>query len=259
MKTFRIIALLLCTLALATSCKKNDDSSDNLDTTKVSAKWVVTNPTDYISFEFNKSGNYIVVQNADKKSTNTLKVLFGTYEITDGMTLVLSNFGKIKVSSIDDASMNFTLSLTDNPSEELSLKATKKAEMDGSTKTDLLCRTWEMVTVDSMPVAGTEYDLTVLFSKAGTYLVSHKNYPDETGLAQWKWKNTSETQLLYSWSEVPDWGSAAYVDIPVLTETQLKIVEGDVVYVLKPATGAKSGSISSTSATSGRIPKGIFR
>jgi hypothetical protein len=60
--------------------------------------------------------------------------------------------------------------------------------------------------LDGKEVAGTGDELMVLYSKAGTYLIS---YPDgEFELAQWKWKDAAENEFLYSWHNWKRYGSA---------------------------------------------------
>jgi hypothetical protein len=103
-------------------------------------------------------------------------------------------------------------------------------------------------------------ELTVLFSKAGTYFVSYANPEDENdgGLAQWKWKNEAETQLIYSWAEIPVWEDENYIEIPELTSTKLKIIAGDETYILQPFSNAKSAMIKPAVNISNRLIKSGF-
>lgn len=256
-----LVALLAVTLLF--SCDSDDEGNSNeneliVKKETLSAKWMVDGATEYESFEFNEAGNYIIVKNSTTKSTTNQIVLFGTYTIIDDVTISLSDFGIITISNIDDNSISFSVQLTDAPESEIIIVASKKEEIESTTRTDLLCRTWEMVTVNDEPVTGTEMELTVLFSKAGTYFVSFANPVDENdgGLAQWKWKDDAETQLLYSWDEIPVWSDANFVDIPELTSISLQIIENELTYILRPATNTKSAKIkicqdSSTKATTG--------
>lgn len=201
MKQILVAILVLISIF---SCKKDENKpKDTLSKETISAKWTVDGISVFESFEFNKSGNYIIVKYTKTKSTNNQIVLFGTYVIIDDKTIVLSDFGKIMISKIGDNSINFSILLDSNPNNEISIIATKQEEMQNSTKTELLCRTWEMVTVNGDDVTGTDNEFTVLFSAAGTYFVTFANPEDENdgGLAQWKWKDETETKLLYSWEE----------------------------------------------------------
>lgn len=245
MKKIRQIFVTLFALTMIISCEKNPIvSQDTLSVEKVSAKWVINGTSIYKSFEFNKSGNYIVVKNASSDSTSKQIILFGTYEITDNKTLVLSDFGKIKISEISDKSISLSVSLTTSPNSEIAIIASKQAEIQSSTKTDLLCKTWEMVTVNGATVVGTDGEISVMFSASGTYFVSIANPTDgnEGGLAQWKWKDDSQTELLYSWDKVPSWDKNDFVEISKLTTDSLKIIENKMTYVLKSKSNPKSNT-----------------
>jgi len=262
MKNLKQILVAIFALTFIVACNKDDiDPKENLEKAKISAKWIVSNSSDYDSFEFNESGNYIVVKNTTTKSTNDQIILFGTYEIIDNKTIVLSDFGTLTISKIDENSISFSIKLTSNPNNEITINASKQAEMESTTKTDLLCRTWEMVTVNGESIVGTDMELTVLFSKAGTYFVSYANPEDENdgGLAQWKWKDDAETQFLYSWDEVPVWEDEDYVEIPELTSTKLKIIEDEDTYILQPVSTTKSAIVKSSKDLSNRhIKSGFF-
>lgn len=265
MKNLKQILIAIFVLTFIASCDKNENEpKETLEKTTISAKWIVSNSSEYESFEFNESGNYIVVENTTTKSTNDQIILFGTYEIIDNKTIVLSDFGTLTISEINENSISFSIQLTSNPDNEIIIDASKKEEMESSTKTDLLCRTWEMVTVNGEPVVGTDEELTVLFSKAGTYFVSFANPEDEDendgGLAQWKWNNEAETQLLYSWEEVPVWDEEDFVEISELTSNKLKIIEDEDTYILEPVSNTKSTIIKSSKNLSNGVMKfGFFK
>jgi hypothetical protein len=256
MKNLKQILVVILVLTSIYSCKK-DEQKDTLSKETISAKWVVGGTTDYDSFEFNKSGNYIVVKNTTTKSTNDQIILFGTYEIIDNKTIVLSDFGTLILSKIDENSISFSIKLTSNPNNEIIINASKQEEMGSTTKTELLCRTWELVSLNGENVVGTEDEGTVLFSKAGTYLVTW--YNGESGLAQWKWKDATEIKLLYSWEETPVWAEANFVEIIELTNSTLKILEKfddeDLLYVLKPLVNTKSSTIKSSIELNQKISK----
>ena len=262
MKRFNLILAAIFALTIIISCEKDENNpKETLDKETISAKWIVDGTSDYESFEFNKSGNYIVVKNTTTKSTNDQIVLFGTYQIIDNKTIVLSDFGTIKISEINDNLMSFSILLTSNPINEIFINASRQEEMESSTRTELLCRTWEMVTVNGEDVAGTDKELTVLFSAAGTYFVSFANPEDENdgGLAQWKWKDEAETKLLYSWDEVPVWDETDIVEIAELNLNTLKIIEAEYTYVLQPVSNTKSAIIkTSKSLLNNKIKSGLF-
>ena len=95
-----------------------------------------------------------------------------------------------------------------------------------------------------------EYELSVLFSQAGTYFVEFPNPEDEIagGLASWKWKDETEVDILYSWETPPVWTDDQVVEIIELTNNTLKILEifseaYEELYELKPAINTKSASL----------------
>ncbi len=161
------------------SCDKgNDNENDSgVSVNTLSAKWeILDNNGLYASFEFNKDGNYIVVENdvetnlrslstssknsLFKKNTpkafsmrssqsNLSSIHFGTYKI-EGNKIILSGFGLMEVISItnEEFSFSFTLEAT---GEKNSFVAGKSDEpISSSSKTEMLCRTWigEKVTLD---------------------------------------------------------------------------------------------------------------
>jgi len=242
MRNSKQILLAIFLLASVVSCNKDENTPIvALEKATISAKWIVGNVSDYVSFEFNESGNYIVVENTTTSLTNGHTIIFGNYEIVNNNTVVLSDFGTLTVSGINKNSISFSIQLTGNPDNEININASKQQEMASSERTDLLCKTWELVTVNGGSVVGTAYNLTVLFSKAGTYLVVYKDPKDGIDdLAQWKWKDEAETQLLYSREEVPVWDEADFVVIDEITSNTLKIVEEGYTYTLHPLSDTKS-------------------
>ena len=196
MKRFNQILIVMSLLISFISCNKdeNKDETNNpgtLNKETLSAKWNVTRTSDYESFEFNESGNYIVVKNTTKKSTNSQIVLFGTYEIIDNQTVVLSDLGTIKVSNIGEDAISFTIALNSNPNGEITINATKQDQIANSTNTQLLCRTWEIVTLGGLDIGRP----VVLFSDAGTYFIK-TSYGNDIGT--WTWCDAEESKIAFT-------------------------------------------------------------
>ncbi len=249
MKSSQLILSVIFVFSLISSCS-DDEPSETLKKETISAKWLTDGSSVYKSFEFNESGNYIVVKDAETKSTNDEVILFGTYEIIDNKTITLSDLGTISISNIDDNSISFSIKLANDPNNEILISATKGAEMENTTRTDLFCRTWEMVSVNGVDVTGTSYELSVLFSKAGTYFVEYvdSEYEDDGNLSYWKWKDNTESEFLYSRETPPVWEDDNVVEVIELTNSTLKLLERfdddeDELYVLKPVITTKSGRI----------------
>ncbi len=157
---------------------------------RINAKWDVTSSGMFTSFEFNLSGNYIVVADATGKSADEEFVAFGAYEISGSNTILLSDLGTITINEITENNINFSVELLSNPNPQ-TIDAVKEAEIEETTNTDILCQTWELVSFGG--IAFPEY--YVLFSKAGTYLV---NYGGETDLGTWTWCNEQQDKIAFT-------------------------------------------------------------
>jgi hypothetical protein len=224
------------------SCGSDNEGSAPLSTSSISAKWNVSAQTsNYASFEFNKDGNYIVVENPQTTSGNVTQaaatteptVHFGKYQITDN-TVKLAGLGTMVVTGIVGSQITFNFATTANPEQKLDYTATRAPNVANSSKTDLLCRTWK-VTSEIDKKNGEEkapehnrIGWTVLFSHAGTYFVNHEDGTSPE-LAQWKWKNAAETEVYYSWDNWDDFvENEDFITITELTKNSLKIYESQV-------------------------------
>jgi hypothetical protein len=96
--------------------------------------------------------------------------------------------------------MEFGLKLKSS-SEEVELSATKAPVAESSSKTDLLCRTWQLVKENGETVpSGAK--ATVLFTNSGTYFLQYSYEDDiEEGSGQWKWKDSKENTICYAFSD----------------------------------------------------------
>ncbi len=250
MKQTKILFFILFALTISFwSCEDDDEDTDKLPVKKetISAKWNVSNSETslYKSFEFNESGNYIVIMNSSKKSTDSEVFFFGTYTIIDDETIELDDFGTIIIISLSENSFSFDFIPLYDPSSKISVSSTKAPELESSTNTELLCRTWQLVTLNGENVSGTTEELTVLFSEAGTYLVTYASeyYDDSGSIALWQWKDESEIYLCYSWEGDP----TCVGDNEVLVElgtNSLTITEWfddeEIIYYFIPAAETKS-------------------
>jgi hypothetical protein len=266
--------------------KDNDKESDiGVSVNTISAKWVISDSkSSYSSFEFNKDGNYIVVENVEanlrnssviskaalfknngfkaaaktrssESESNLSPIHFGTYKI-EGNKIILSGFGLIEVISLtaEEFSFSFTLEST---GEKNSFVAGKSDEpISTSSRTEMLCRTWvgDKVTIDVSKLSEEdiyyfvqEYGenwkvqvekeatddfkgLIALFSRAGTYLVLYKGEDGEAGLSEWKWANTQETKIYYSWENWTDEWEENIVTVTNLTSNTLAFEEWGYIY-----------------------------
>lgn len=236
-----LLAFLTGLLFLFSACSSdNGGDKDDVTLETISAKWNVSDQSNYESFEFNKSGNYIVVAKSEVRSEDNNTVTFGTYTIKDNV-ITMSNFGKLTVTDISSNTINFTLTLN-NSSDAVNVSASKQPEVANTTKTELLCRTWITTgeTVDGLGGSTIKKGIIVIFSQAGTYLVyNDDDFVDGVGLAQWKWKGNNENEFYYSWENWEDNWEATQVIIHELTKDKMVVVEkfpdeGDEITVFKP-------------------------
>ncbi|MDG1039008.1 MAG: hypothetical protein P8P15_08330 [Polaribacter sp.] len=248
MKNLKQILVAIFVLTLISACEKdeNDPKNEILEKATISAKWTVNNSSDYESFEFNESGNYIVVKKPSTKSTNDQVVFFGTYEITDDKTIVLSNFGTLTITEIDENSISFSILLVSNPDSQVSIKASKAEELESSTNTDLLCQSWELVSFGGETMS----DFYVLFSSAGTYLVNAEVDGEEiTGLGTWTWCNTDENKLAFTIDNTLDCDGIEIIkDIKLTSESfsGIDMENGEPMeMIMQPASSTKSARLKS--------------
>jgi len=250
MKNLNQIIVAVFILTSMFSCQKDENKpKEDIKNENISAKWIVNDVSDYESFEFNISGNYIVVKNTSIKSTNSQNIYFGTYKI-NGNTIILSDFGTLKVSTINNNSISFSFHPL-NSKDVIMIDASKHDEMEKTTRTTLLCRTWQVITYNGENVTGTKYDATILFSASGTYFVKFANpNEDQTdGMAYWKWKDETEIKFLYTW-DYPEWDEQDEVEILELTDNTLKfLADWDELYELEPVINSKSAIINTDIST----------
>lgn len=255
MKKLKQILVVILALTTFISCDKEDNSPDAIKQETISAKWIVDGTSEFKSFEFNKNGNYIIVKKGSSvtgKSTvdGGEVVLFGTYEILDSETLLLSNFGTIKITSINKDTMDYTITLEDSEKSVYTISVAKADELASSIKTEMLCRTWKLVETNGYEHDAADGIELLLFSKAGTYFTSllmSQDDPDSE-IAKWKWKDETETKVYYSWKETPEWNldndDEGEVEIVELTENRLEIFEiydnEEYIYVYEPYVAAKT-------------------
>ena len=262
-KLSKILCVIFAITCIAGCSSNENDTIETPVNTTINAKWTVNNSTEYKSFEFNDSGNYIITKNAaDAKTTTTTNeiktIFFGTYIFIDDNTLELSDFGTLTIDNMDEKAIHFTLKLNNNTNTETFIEADREEEITNSTNTELLCRTWQLISIDGQNVIGTDEELTVLFSRAGTYFVTNNTPYVEGGLAEWNWTNNSQTILHYSWNKGYEGENDGNVEVSNLTTTSLTITENEQVFILEPISNKKT-SKTDTKKYSGVLKSGIFK
>ena len=256
--SLKSLVLILIVASVFAACdKENDNGKDvNVSVNTMSAKWIISDKNSpYASFEFTLEGNYIVVGNKTTprsgsvnstlhpsigpKTVNTRAsefdespVYFGTYSI-NGNKISLASLGVMEVTNISDEDISFSFK-TDATGTTSNYEAEKAAPVSTSSKTDLLCRTWVVQRVSHGGVDDPDDEIignTIIFSKSGTYL-----FPSDdggVGLAKWRWANSAETAIHYTWWS-DNWEDYEIATIIQLDNNNLvvqEIVEDEGVFV----------------------------
>jgi|GEM_PF-2939329 len=274
------LILILAFLTLLNSCKEESSTNNDNDTTDpqilaISAKWNVSdNNSTYVAFEFNKYGNYIV--SFDEYLDEEPR--FGKYELVGGTTIKMAGFGEILIVSVNENSFEFELTTYEDNYTE-SIRTLKQEEMELTTRTKLLCRTWELKEI--IPEKYSDYEeweidlmnsdnLTVLFSPAGTYFVRSSDKGEDyfyNKVSIWKWFDNSEKILCYSHYNNLDCNPSDQVTIPVLNSNYLEIREKGLIFKLVPFTGKYTTSMNfnelennnkNNKTRTSKFPKGSF-
>lgn len=293
--------LLLFGMLIFASCKKDDTTGSNPSVpiegnplfSSIQGKWKVSGITERkqnsqsfvslkemgkpqpVSIEFLSDTTYVILM-ADET------VYTGHFNITDSTMIDLSKFGTLTEIKVTTSSMNFKLSFGNNT---ISVSTNKAAEIPATDNTKLICKNWLLTTQESgqesydYADSGTER-ITILFSKAGTYLVQYlgKDTIYSAEADNWKWHSSLPNAFDYWSDDEPE--DVGTVNITELSENSLKITENtyDYIYdandnvtdstpqtynyVLTPASlsnGRVATPSSSRRIATGTRQKGIFR
>lgn len=275
---FAIIAMCVCSVPL-TSCSDDDDNNGggNFDPPAYetnAAKYEISDAgSPYESIEFTESGNYLIKQSggsyaqmstakaaaaitrgiagkdgrsaifADPTATPATRdayspILYGKYTVREDGVYVLEDFGTVKVTQ-DGTGNSYKLEVTRNGQSTVTIEATRQNANLNSTKSNALCRTWNVASLrlyfeyngrKMIDVSGKtpeelleklrklaqendpEYsdddydDITDILGEWPEQVVFTKTgtyvvYYSESQLAvsTWKWENESDGYLIYSW------------------------------------------------------------
>ena len=118
MKTLKHLLLLVLTATVLVSC---EILPGGLDIETLTGKWLIAGSGDYESFEFKEDLTYIVIQIASSEE----QPITGDYEIKGYNKVIMYDFGKVKVTSIDEEMIYFTLTPENESDTEIELSATK--------------------------------------------------------------------------------------------------------------------------------------
>ena len=270
MKTLRLLGFVLLSMTAFCVASCGDDSSDDnggggggsLTPPKYESSSALYNITDansnYKSVEFTASGNYVITMKSGVKAPQRIAalkkfqfgfipqhagmtrnvvdddIIYGTYS-KNGDTYVLEGFGTIVVNGGGSGAVS--LDITKNNGTKVTVGAQIQQQYKSSTKTDMLCRTWNLgkikwvQTVNGQTVVDKTFnsyaDLVktlleaeglnpgdewyeeaykelveeepkqVIFTKSGTYVVFYSN--GTLAVSTWKWTDEAKGEARYSW------------------------------------------------------------
>ncbi|MDR3217953.1 MAG: hypothetical protein LBU22_03090 [Dysgonamonadaceae bacterium] len=173
-RNFLMTLMSLFAMIVISSCDKNDDDNGDTLTNTISAKWEITDSNSaYASFEFNKDGNYIVIENetinksyvtgksksslfqngkslgtgniatrSASAESNLSPIHYGTYKIEENR-IILTGFGVIDVISITTEEFTFSFILEATGAKGVYVASKAKEPISASNRTDMFCRTWK--------------------------------------------------------------------------------------------------------------------
>ena len=227
----------LITLLLTSSCSSDSDSNLEPPKYEQDAALynITAGNSPYSSIELTASGNYIIIDkynsryslskkkfikpnNAVTRSSST-GIIYGTYTKSGENTYNLAGFGRIRVVNAGGNSVD--LDITTTSGKSITIGANRANINSSSDMTVKLCRTWAFEKVHYIEwIDGTktedftasikdfisgnyvdadefEFPKEVIFTKAGTYLVTY--YDGTLAISTWKWEDESKGIIRYSW------------------------------------------------------------
>ena len=268
LKFFSVAMLATIFSAGLSSCNSSDDDAEGGSTLSqaayesISGKYDVTNGSAYQSIELGAGGTYIITKASASAGSKSLTnahsqflsivhgkktitrstsssepiVLYGSYTKTGDNTLLLEGFGTLTIVYNGTTISGFQLTPTGGST--LSLTVHQKAVYESNAVTNLLCRTWNFISIHETGYENGQksYDYTinagdttyvdedgevekledspkqVLFSKSGTYMIYYLN--QTLAVKEWKWKSLSDQTLYYrevgdAWDE-EDYGTVQF-------------------------------------------------
>ncbi len=235
MKKLNLVFLIVFLMAGFYSCQKQDTGSlEVLSMQTLSGKWNVTDTASvYKSFEFNTMGSYIIVQDTIVNHDP----IFGTYKIIDDKTIKLSDGGILDLSLIDDTRFNFSMTTQQATGVSIAITSIKADQLPISIRTDLLCRTWQMDSVNENSRQDTAIVKQVIFSQSGTYFENTSgSLINDDVVAQWAWKDENEKTICLALDGKPTCNGDNEIQIDVLTLSKLKYFKKGEIYVFHPST-----------------------
>lgn len=184
------------------------------------------------------------------------QVLYGTFVVKDENTFMLEDFGILELIYSNTTITGFKLTPTGK--SPVTLTVDKEDEYKSDDLTNKLCRTWNIVSVHEIEYLDgkkvyddvytkdnlggkngnseeaydeDDFPAQVLFSKAGTYLISYLDNSVEC--ANWKWKKQSDMTIYYAWENEwydDEWCTLKFSGNKLTVIEDYEYEEEDIVY-----------------------------
>ena len=171
----------------------------------------------------------------------------GKFEVKDGTTISLKEFGSIEQIKFSDDAISFIISYG-NPAKTIDISANKAAPVATDDRTEKLCFNWLLLkekdgrylyddgaTFEHYNETTKEKEdlpfdkITVQFSKSGTYLVQiiNKGVLQAAEVANWKWHYKDADKFVYWWDNELTQAEEDedYITIAENTDTRLELYE----------------------------------
>jgi hypothetical protein len=228
-KHFSLLALIFSLFIISSSCKKTEDPKPSSNNSSAGTpkeayekKWIINNATNRIaagsdstaiaSIEFNNN-TYIIIL-----TDNT--IITGTFTVSNTQQLVLTNYGTVIISELNNTNFNFVINRNNNT---VSLASSSAPLITSTDREPTFYKTWKFTSYssdwDEVDSSFSHIDeLYVTFSAYGTYLVQTKYKNGYTGndsattdgiyyydVNTWKWSDDSHNGFCYGkWNHTND-------------------------------------------------------
>lgn len=170
----------------------------------ISEKWNITTAgSSYASFEFNQDKNYIAIENPDETSGETRPIVhFGEYNMPAKDIIEMVNLGTLRINANSKSGIDLSFAPINEPEKVQSFEAVKEASVPKTPEAELFCRSWKIVKATESMYIG----YTILFSNAGTYLVTRND--SGSFISSWRWYDERREEFEYSHDNWKHYGRA---------------------------------------------------
>jgi len=175
----------------------------------IAEKWNITTPESaFASFEFNQDKNYIAIESRAAQAGEAEPLVhFGEYSMPSDDTINMNGLGTLRIINDDKSGVDLFFSPSDDPENVQPFTATKADSVPQTPESDLFCRTWKVIKDTNNEFIGN----TILFSNAGTYLVTKND--GYSFVSRWRWYGENRGEFEYSHDDWQHYGRAKILEL----------------------------------------------